>query len=125
VEGICEKINVAKESVEDVFRDGRVKQAEEGGRPYARIIKVRFSSWGDKVRFLSNFNRVKPANSRFYARPDLTHRQRLADNALREKVKALKSTNAGLDIMIYRGSIVYRATKLPYNQPAGVEQPSK
>jgi hypothetical protein len=117
VEGICDKINVAKEAVEDVFRDGRVKQAEEG-RHFARIIKVKFSSWSDKVKFMSNFNRAKPAGSRFYARPDLTYRQRMADNAMREKVKALKGANPGLDIMIYRGDIVYRATKLPYKEPA-------
>jgi hypothetical protein len=118
VEGIGEKANVAVGSIDDVFRDGRVKPSDNSGRPFSRIIKVRFSAWSEKVKFMSSFNRVKPSGAKFYARPDLTHRQRMADNALREKVRALKSSNAELDIMIYKGNIVYRATKLPFNQAA-------
>jgi len=108
VDDVCGGLNLNTDSISEVFRDGMIP----AGKPsYSRIVKVKFKDSASRLHFLQNFRKAKPTSTVFratYVRPDMTYRERQADKALTEELKAKRLADPGTDYIIRRGVVIPR-----------------
>jgi hypothetical protein len=97
VQEMASKIKVNPQSVSSVFRDGR----REAGR--TRILKVTWKDRNDRLDFMRRVRDLRPQDptdladphakyAKIWSRPDLTWRQRMADQELRTEFKRRKDS---------------------------------
>lgn len=104
----CKALKIEPDVVEKTFRDGRKNN-------FGRIVKVCFGQGRkpDRGAFLRGAKYHMDRDGDFgsldrkpFVRPDQTHRERLLDRDLREKLKQRR--DHGEDVIIRRGAIVPR-----------------
>jgi hypothetical protein len=110
VKDIAFKLKIDSAEIKDVFRDGKIRDAE-GGRVFCRIVKVKFDSWSAKMTFLRGFKKSIPGDLRAYVRHDLTFRERQEERALKSQLVKYREEFKDAEIVIYRGRIVYKDSK--------------
>jgi hypothetical protein len=109
VAGIAGKCGVDVAEIKDVFRDGKVREAE-GDRTFCRIVKVKFETWAAKMSFIRSFKKSIPVHLKAYVRHDLTFREREAERALKKQLGKYREEFKDAEIVINRGRIVYKGT---------------
>jgi hypothetical protein len=110
VKDLAAKLKIDTAEIKDVFRDGKVRDAE-GDRVFCRIVKVKFDSWPAKMTFIRGFKKSIPGDLRSYVRHDLTFRERQEERALRGQLAKYREEFKDAEIVINRGRIVYKDSK--------------
>lgn len=106
VQGVCSSLTLPEDALEDVFRDGQVR-SDLNGRPYQRIIKVRFATVDSRGKFLRGFKSICTSRG-VYCRPDLTYHQRQADKLLKAELYRRREAEQNQNLIIVKGKIVER-----------------